>query len=373
MIKPLKKLNRSTKEIANGNFHLDIDIEGSKEINDLVDNFKRMKDRILRDIELLQFVINNMKLGFILFNSEGNIILINKEAKKNLKINNKDEINIFDLFTFLNESGELKNKLYSSYKITTKEGEPFYADIVFTSFKWKENFENVIIFKKIQDVTKDQNKKLKSSIEYISYTLAHEIKNPLNVISMILQTLRDKYDEQEMWKDINEEINKINYIINNLLELINYNNEYFKLNPFLDSIMKKWNKLFKEKNIKFNYKLNQNIKLFFDKDKLNIILSNIFKNCYENLSKNDKIVFEEYIDNSRLILAIKDYGKGLNKNDMLKIIEKGYSNKKKGTGWGLYIVKSLMQLHGADFEIESKKDNYTKVRLIFKTYENIDS
>ncbi|TYB31391.1 MAG: HAMP domain-containing protein [Candidatus Mcinerneyibacterium aminivorans] len=373
IINPINKLKRNTQEISNGQFHLDIDIEGSKEVNELVDNFKKMKDRILRDIDLLKFVINNMKLGFILFNNKGEITLINDEARKELNISKNNDINILDLFSFITSESKRKNQLFSAYKIATINGEPFFADIVYTSFKWKENYENVIIFKKINSIVKNEDKKLKSSIEYISSTLAHEIKNPLNVISMILQTLRKKYNESEMWNDIEEEIHKINYIINNLLNLIKYDNEFFNLKEFLENIIAKWRKLFNNKNIIFEYNIEKNVKLLFDKDKLNIILSNIFKNCYENLSENDKIIFEEYIDSEKVILEIKDFGKGLNKNEMLRILEKGYSKKDEDSGWGLFIVKFLMQMHGADFEIESEQNNYTKVRLIFKYYENINS
>jgi len=370
VLNPLNKFSKYTEEIAKGNYDININIEGSKEINQLKNSFDKMLGKINKDIKLLKFVINNMNLGFILFDKKGTIILSNNKARNEFSGELKNK-NIYELIPFLDRQNIDGNKLYTSKKVNKFEGTPIYIDIVYSNFNWFNENDKVIIFKKIQNIKFEKNKKLQSMFNKLSYMLAHEIKNPLNVISMILQTMRMKYNEKEMLDQINDEIKNIESILTNLTIFLDINNEVVEVTKLVNSMIDKWTNLYKKKKIQLNCKVEENLNILFDKNKLRIIINNILKNSYENLEKNDIINLNVFKKSKNVIFEINDLGKGISKDDLLKITEDKYSKKEdKIIGWGLYIVKHLIKLYGGDLSIESKKGSHTKVRMVFKSYEN---
>jgi signal transduction histidine kinase len=69
-------------------------------------------------------------------------------------------------------------------------------------------------------------------------------------------------------------------------------------------------------------------------------------------------------------IEIKDDGYGINQDSLKHIFEKFYrepskNHKIKGQGLGLYIVKGIMTAHNGKILIESKKNKYTKVNLVW--------
>ena len=64
------------------------------------------------------------------------------------------------------------------------------------------------------------------------------------------------------------------------------------------------------------------------------------------------------------IITVKDYGKGISKEDIDKVFNKYYSAHKKfrkiGTGLGLYLSKKLINAHGGDLTVESREGEYTE-------------
>ena len=155
-----------------------------------------------------------------------------------------------------------------------------------------------------------------------------------------------------------------------------------EINPILiNSLTKKFNLdpnkltiLYKITNIKEN-------KVLTDSKWLEFILNQIINNSIKYKKDNDSIIkIESLKENDKTILSIYDNGIGINKKDIKNVFKKSFTgengrNLSKSTGMGLYIAKRLCDKLGHKILIESEKNEYTIVKIIFgnNDYYKIDN
>ena len=238
---------------------------------------------------------------------------------------------------------------------------------------------------------KDQQEKLIINERYeawgnLARKLAHEIKNPLTPIQLIIDRLKNKYslelkeknknDFEENLKIINNQINQIEKLVNEFSDFARMPKPIFQKNDLVIS-MKDNIKLLQEidETIKIDFYHNI-LEVFFnsDKEQLSRVFLNLIKNSIEsiqqkaqNISNFDKIITIELNDfDDHISLIINDNGigfKNLNR-DIKEILNPYFTTKKHGTGLGLSIVNKIINDHNGSIEFKSK-DNGAKIEIIF--------
>ena len=104
------------------------------------------------------------------------------------------------------------------------------------------------------------------------------------------------------------------------------------------------------------------------------MLEQVFINIIENSIKftepNGKINIKVYEKDSKVIVKIKDNGKGIERENLNHIFDKFYTTKDKnnniGNGLGLALAKKIIDLHEGYIEVSSEKDKYTEFTIIFR-------
>lgn len=97
-----------------------------------------------------------------------------------------------------------------------------------------------------------------------------------------------------------------------------------------------------------------------DKDRLKEILVNLLENAIKFTASGDKITTTCFSRGGKMIIEVEDTGSGIAENMQPRIFEKfqqatgSYLKENKGTGLGLFIVKSLVNLHNGDISVNSK-------------------
>ncbi|ASW43434.1 sensor histidine kinase [Clostridium isatidis] len=89
------------------------------------------------------------------------------------------------------------------------------------------------------------------------------------------------------------------------------------------------------------------------------IISNIVKNSIEALKGKGLLMIKSFYDYNSIVISIQNNGPEINKNIIGKIFEQGFStkeNKNKENGFGLYIVKELVNKYRGDINVKSNKD-----------------
>lgn len=213
-----------------------------------------------------------------------------------------------------------------------------------------------------RELSKTQKKLINAEKEMIwkelSRILAHEIKNPLTPIRLTIERLEEKYElNQEKFKEIfPESAQIINQEISNLQSLVssfssfakNINPEFRIFNPyeFIENILQSYN---------FSYNISlEGIKrcmIEFDQTHFYQIVTNILQNAIDVTPEDEKIKIRLITRDTELYIEIKDNGPGIASEYIEKIFEPYFTQKKKGTGLGLALVKKLAEVNHSDISL----------------------
>lgn len=215
-------------------------------------------------------------------------------------------------------------------------------------------------------------------------TIYETDKSMIENVNEYLSNIEDFKDYIEMWI---HEVKKLNDYVDQVLYYVRSNyaeNDYIIKENNLDKIIKdvilknKDELLLNNINIETNIKGN---KVLTDSKWLEFILNQIINNSIKYKKDNDSIIkIESFKENDKTILSIYDNGIGINKKDIKNVFKKSFTgengrNLSKSTGMGLYIAKRLCDKLGHKILIESEKNEYTIVKIIFgnNDYYKIDN
>lgn len=205
----------------------------------------------------------------------------------------------------------------------------------------------------------------------LSRILAHEIKNPLTPIQLVVQRLEERLDSdcEGIRELLPESISIISQEIENLRLLAQDFSNYAKvnqpnteeLNPALSirEIVKSY-----VQNFQINLELSDSLIIRFDKTHFYQVITNILQNAIDASEAENAIDIHLYKERSYAVLCIKDRGRGIESRDLHRIFEPYFSKKSKGTGLGLALVKRLCDANGAIIRVKSTPGEGSEFTLI---------
>ena len=225
----------------------------------------------------------------------------------------------------------------------------------------KSMLENVNKYKYLQEDYK----------EYIELWI-HEIKIPIATSKMIVEN-----NKSEVTKSIDEELDKIENYIEQALYYARSNTvekDYIikknNLKDIVSSTILKNKTTLIQNNVKIEME-NLEEEVYTDSKWCVFILSQIIQNAIKYSKEQNKEI-KLYAENKKenVILYIKDNGIGIDKAEIGRVFEKGFTGtngrqEKKSTGIGLYLCKKLCDKLCIGLEIASEKEIGTEVKLIF--------
>ena len=267
---------------------------------------------------------------------------------------------------FYNTLNENMEQLEQKYLISEIIEEPSFAEgkILKSVIQdtGKSMLENVNKYKYIQQDYKD----------YIELWI-HEVKLPIATSKLVIEN-----NKNEITKNIDEELDKIeNYIEQALyyarsstVEKDYYINKYVLKDIVNAAILKnKSNLILNKINIELE---NLDLEVYTDNKWCIFILNQIIQNSIKyQKDGNSKLQISAKENKENIVLNIKDNGIGIKQEELERVFEKGFTGTngridgKKSTGMGLYLCKKLCDKLGLSIEIESKKDEYTCIKIIF--------
>ena len=217
----------------------------------------------------------------------------------------------------------------------------------------------------------------------MAHSLAHEIKNPLTSIQLALQSLTIQYlsnRPEDVKKSsvyvnsIDEDIERIRRETNRLLQF-SVLSRFKKDNINLYELFRKLSsgyEIFK-KQVELKIDLNPDIKIYGNGDMLELAFKNILDNSLEAISGKGSIIIRctlmEKPDentgriNNFTVIEISDSGCGIPKENLNKIFEPKFTTKDLGAGFGMTIVKHIVENHDGFIEVKSKAGIGTSVYI----------
>jgi len=282
----------------------------------------------------------------------------------------------------------------------------YFLTIVFFGFLILRNYsERIKLKNRLINIKMDKKRELKLTESKLSFftNISHEFRTPLTLIISPLQDLLNNHDIKTEISSklitVEKNANKLLNLINQLLDFRKSNHGLLKIkvaygnfNNFSKEIFLLFSELAKIKKIEYNFHSKQEeINFPFDRNKMEIVLSNLISNAIKFSNEGGKIdVFVKSV-NGCCIYTIRDTGIGIPINDLDKVFDEFYSvktnSKTTGTGIGLYFSKKIIELHhgkidvlseygiGTEIIVSINMDPaiYREVDLNFKKAEDISS
>ena len=223
--------------------------------------------------------------------------------------------------------------------------------------------------------------------------ISHELKTPLNVIFATAQlfsmycdsdSLDDKRDSIVKYtKSLKQNSYRLSKLINNIVDTSKIEAGFFELNlsnrnivEVVEDIVTSVTAFTESKgiNIIFDTDLEEKI-IACDSEKIDRILLNLISNAIKFSDEGDEILVEVKDKGEFVEISVKDNGIGIEKEylnmifDRFKQVDKSLSRNTEGTGVGLSLVKSIVELSGGSINVESKLGKGSKftVRIPSKT------
>jgi len=233
-------------------------------------------------------------------------------------------------------------------------------------------------------VEKEKNSKIQD--EFIS-NVSHELKTPITLILGYSEALKmdiDKDSEAEYLDIILDESHKMSELISNMLDMARLKSgdselivKNFDIVPLLENVQTKYRILFEEKGIEFTSNIpNKELFVLGDKFKIELIITNYIVNAIRYIDNNKKINLNIFEDNEYVTVEVFNTSNPIKEEDLDRIwgsfykIDKAHAREKGGTGIGLYIVKTIMELHNYEYGVKNVESG---IVFYFKIKKNVSN
>jgi ABC-type multidrug transport system ATPase subunit/two-component sensor histidine kinase len=378
--------------IRNGKNLLTEDIEGVGKMQIIKMAYTQFTEPIVTNTQdntfyhLLKYneaILENLPVNLIILNNQGILKLANKYFINSFKI---------DASQYLEETGNL---LFKQTVITTRnailqlqhkqeETTIFHLALKINNIGGIYNIHYSPIFDDknkigamfiIYDITEydslQQNNSLTeklSSVGLLSAGVAHEINNPLEIISNYLTNIKFRYSDPSLLVTIDKLSKQVDYITRIVSNLQNFSNldkiapDTINVNSLINEIVDLLRINARLKNIKLSVieKTKSNI-VYINENELKQVILNLIKNSFESIQMDGEV--EIIIDQKNkpndndIVIIIRDTGTGIdNSKDYFTPFYSTKSNNGKNTGLGLSLVYGIITKYKGTVEIINRED-----------------
>lgn len=375
----------------------------------LIDQLKETNKNLEKSRAYLNTIFNSVNDAIFIHDVYGNIIDVNDTCTHIYGYSHDELIGMNltdivsknspctgeDVLSFLSQGNFKNNKLVVEAIAKNKNNEEFWVetsshDIMFD--------EKIVFLAAVRNITERKNAELASKNEALELerlrteffaNISHELRTPLNIIlgaiQIISMDIKDKgnlIDIQKILKNISIEKQncfRLLRLINNLIDSTKLDSGYFDLNMVNCNIIS----VIEEITLSVAEYMNiNNINLIFDTDveekilacdpdKIERIMLNLLSNAIKFTGDGGHIYVNILDGEEYITIVVEDTGTGIPEEkiniifDRFRQVDKSFTRSCEGSGIGLSLVKSLLEMQGAEISVESKYGAGTKFIIKF--------
>lgn len=211
---------------------------------------------------------------------------------------------------------------------------------------------------------------------------SHEFRTPLSTVlssSYLIQKYASEEDQPKRERHLQRIISSVNMltdILNDFLSLgkieegkIQVRLSEINIEELIRSIINEIkNNLKKQQTIEYKHEGKTNV--FIDSSLLKHIVLNLVSNASKFSSETSPIEVKTTVDESKLILSVKDFGMGISKEDQKHLMERFFRGANalniQGTGLGLHIISKYAELMHGTVKCKSELEKGTEFIITFK-------
>lgn len=367
--------------------------------NELIKDFKEKNDIIIETLrkseERYHLLVEQASDGIFIINSLGNFIEVNTIGHMMLKYTHEEIINMNILNMIIPEEFEraqselnelnLGKHIISEWNLICKDGEVLTVEL--SAKKLPDT--SILVF--VRDITqrKIAEKNMRLLEEAINYdrlktdffsNISHELRTPVNVIMSALQ-MCDIFKREDSFEKNKDKLNRyfsimkqncyrLIKLVNNLIDITRIDSGYLSLDLNNYNIVNVVEDIILSVS---DYIENKGINLIFDTefeektiacdpDKIERIMLNLLSNSIKFTKPGGSIFVNIKEEGKSVIISVKDTGIGIPIEkqkiifDRFVQVDKSLSRNNEGSGIGLSLVKSLVEMHGGTITLNSIPD-----------------
>lgn len=343
------------------------------EFNEVLEAFRKARSEKEEHWQYLNTVVQQVRTGILSFDQEGNVQLINANAKRYMGVNTLKNIHLLaernpNLLQALLEVEPGKSTLF-------KSSQDVLLTIQATELRIRGNTMKLLTLQNIQSELQQQEIE---AWQNLTRVLRHEIMNSITPISSLTSTLREVLDndmvrkdshfelKEEGAEDLREGLSTIENRSKGLIKFIDAYREYTSLpqpkmksvhvKAFLERIGQLLRPEIKKTNIQFDYRCESEfLTVQADEEMIEQVLINLIKNSLEALADTPGglITVRGYYDEAHVLIEVTDNGPGIIPEAMNKVFVPFFTTKKTGSGIGLSLSRQIMQMHNGYLTVTS--------------------
>ncbi len=394
--KYLREIIEVSKRVSNNEHHARMDLGGNGELGEFAKNYNEMIKSLYNTFDELEYknlqlrsILKSISNGILAIDIEGNILLINDEAKK--MINCPKEV----MVEGRNISFAIRNNLILKQIMMFMGSKVNEKTIInmedgrFLRIKldpvYLQNNKSIVIgsIVNIEDIS--ERVRAENMRKDFVANVSHELKTPLTSISGFAETLKlneniDKETRNRFLTIIDGEANRLRRLIEDILTLSFIENDKKEEKEAINlySVYRRVEDMLmisaRTKNISLNCDADETIKIAANADYVKQIILNLVDNAIKYTPENGNVNVKIFADKDDAVIKVSDTGMGIPKEDQARIFERFYrvdkarSREIGGTGLGLAITKHIAMNLGGTISVESEleKGSTFTVRIPIK-------
>lgn len=221
------------------------------------------------------------------------------------------------------------------------------------------------------------NKEREEAWREMAKQVAHEVKNPLTPMKLLIQNFERKFDKND--PEIDQKVRNLSRSLVDQIDLVATvasafsefaklppkNDEFFNLKEELENLVRVFND---DGNIYFHANKDM-MPVRMDRIYLSRIFTNMITNAKQAVSEQRKSIIniDAELFNKKIIIVIEDNGIGIPKDKLEQIFESNFTTKNSGMGLGLTMVKKMIEEYKGEISVKSEEGKGTKFTIILPT------
>ena len=215
------------------------------------------------------------------------------------------------------------------------------------------------------------------SLEQLSASIAHEIRNPITAAKSLVQQMGEDPASQENVSYAKVALDELDRVERSISHLLRFAREEevrvsdLRLADVLESALETFRERIERQGVHVEREIASDGAMRGDAEKLRRVVINLIGNALDALEEAGteqpavQVASGENLAGNELWFRIRDNGPGIDPDQLQRIFSPFYTSKSSGTGLGLAISKKLIDAHGGSIEAESTPGEGTAFLVIF--------
>lgn len=400
MLRPVNRILATVNEIAVGRFGSKLEIRSKDElgllssrINAMGDSLQHYTSRLKESAEelrstkqYLESFVNHTSDAIHVSDLEGRVTQVNRafetmygwseeEILGKMLRNVPEELekefgDVWDTVLAGGAVADLETVRYA------KDGQPFDVSLTVSSIRDEAEkivavatiSRNITVRKQTEEMLR-RSEKL-SVVGQLAAGVAHEIRNPLTTLRGFVQLQQQQGSIPPAYLQIMlSELDRINYIVSELLIFAKPQADRFRLAPIADiirDIVLLLDSQARMNNVRIETRFSEELPdIRCEVNQLKQVFLNVLKNGMEAMPDGGVLFVEAYRAprDGGVVVRVTDQGEGIPEEHLARLGEPFFSTKESGNGLGLMVSQQIISNHKGTMRFESKLGEGTTVEL----------